>query len=697
MVDKLSLGMPRPDFGNDRKETDEAYRFRYQEGGSGAMLEMLRRTYNPELFLYAVRKSVAGQETLIAQGQELDQWTLRNLRDTVDGRIHALSLEQYPDLVKRLGLKEFGMGGKEGQVTKETALTMLPIARQTKDELFARWTILEALSKQMKMSADVGTYAKDYFLATWATWPEARHYGIIGNLPATPLIPERDPEKEVVKFGTLVDEALRGWVAIAEQEPIRKGESKPPSEIKNLFANEAFQDQIDAAMNWIVGRLEAKSGYQLPDNESERRVSLGYQELVEAANLALILFRQLDMDVKYCWRAKEDNSAAEVKNLTDMLSQVRQALDLYKLEIGPLAKDSAKMTWWVLRSLGEAGRDYPASIGLPLLVGKFPNLSTDFMRMMRITREVDRKKEIKEKEEKKGSPLSDEEKKRIEGGQQSISLYDLWQKQGVEFGKLPWDILKWEDGRTRLDQALGKKDDKDKERQWSAPEGIAKQAFKIPYFLELFYAYTKIYSVLTEADVSKTWAILNNPGELRKLNKAWSLVFAMICGELPTSGVARRVMQLAKCNLTGASIVAQSRYGRLGKIPLDQSETLHKGPVIPFSKTIKKDDEPGYIAEQMTRARQAGFLTLPIKEKFGDEDWLTKEELAELEKATIKFIIKNKRALLPHEACQIKTRGGKSWFKGGELEAIAQSDLYAPFGAMISPKKKKDIQINYQA
>lgn len=681
--------LPGPDFGNGRKETDEAYRFRYQEGGSGAMLEMLRRTYNPELFLYAVRKSVAGQEALIAQGQELDQWTLRNLRDTVDGRIHALSLEQYPDLVKRLGLKEFGMGGKEGQVTKETALAVLPIARQTKDELFARWTVLEALSKQMKMSADVGTYAKDYFLATWATWPEARHYSIIGNLSATPLIPERDPEKEeVVKFGTLVDEALRGWVAIAEQEPIRKGEDKPP--IKNLFAQEAFQDRIDAAMNWVISRLEVKSGYQLPDDESERQVSLGYQELAEAANLALILFRQLDMDVKYCWRAKEDDSAAKAKNLTDMLNQVGDALDLYKLEIGPLAKDSAKLTWWVLRSLAEAGRDYPASIGLPLLVGKFPNLSTDFMRMTRVKREVDRKKEIKKIEEEKGGPLSETEKKEVKGGTQLISLYNLWRERGVEFGDLPWDILEWKDGITILDQALGKKDSEDTERQWKIPEGIAKQAFKIPYFLEIFYAYSKIYTVLTEADVSKTWAILNNPGELRKLNKAWSLVFSMVCGELlPTSGTTRRVMQLAKCNLTGASIVAQSRYGRLGKIPFHKSETLHKGPIVPFSKTIRKDDEPGYIAEQMTRARQAGFLTLPVEERFGDKDWLTKEELAELEDATIRFIIKNKRALLPHEACQIKTREGKSWFKDKELEAIAQSDLYAPFGAMISPKKEK--------
>jgi len=663
MAGELSPGMPRPDFGNGRKETDEAYRFRYQEGGSGAMLEMLRRTYNPELFLYAVRKSLAGQEALIAQGQELDQWTLRNLRDTVDGRIHALSLEQYPDLVKRLGLKEFGMGGKEGQVTKETALTMLPIARQTKDELFARWTVLEALSKQMKMSADVGTYAKDYFLATWATWPEARHYGIIGNLPATPLIPERDPEKKVVKFGTLVDEALRGWVAIAEQKPIRKGESKPPSEIKNLFANEAFQDQIDTAMSWVISRLEVKSGYLLPDDESERQASLGYQELVEAANLALILFRQLDMDVKYCWRAKEDDTAVKVKDLTDadMLNQVRQALDIYKLEIGPLAKDSAKLTWWVLRSLAEAGRDYPASIGLPLLVGKFPNLSTDFMRMIRVSMET-------------GG-----------GKKRTFSLYELWRKHGVEFGNLPWDVKEQVKGPAfKLDEV-----------SWFLSEGVSKQAFKIPYFLEAFYAYTKIYSVLTEADVSKTWAILNNPGELRKLNKAWSLVFNMMCGELPFPSDAervettRRVMQLAKCNLIGASIVAQSRYGRLRKIPLDQSETLHRGPVVPFNKTIREDDMPGYIADQMVRARQAGFLTLPIKEKFGDEDWLTKEELAELEKATIKFIIRNKKALLPHEACQIKIRKGKSWFKDEELEAIAQSDLYAPFGAMISPKKGK--------
>ena len=650
--------MPRPDFfdGDPGEDKDEMYRFRTQEGGSGVLPEILRRTYMPELFLFATRKSIAGQESLLTQGQEPDQWTFRILRDTIDGRKTALSLEQYLGIMQKYSLREYGLGGKDSQpVTKEKVLNMIPATEAAKAELLARWTLLEALSKQGKMSTDVGNYARDYFLATWATWPEARHYGIVGKLSASPIIPERNPNKEVISFGRLVDEALRGWDAIARQEPIWPGGDKPS--VKNIFAHEPFQDLIDKAVEWIIAHLEKVSGYQLPGEKVAREASLGYQDLAEAANLAFLLFRQTDMDVSYCWREKADSDGKIV--ISDMLAQVTQAIDLYKLEIGPLAKDSAKLAWWVLRSLAEAGREYPASIGLPLLVGKFPNLTTDFLRMMSVIRET-----------------TDSGKKAT----QAVSLYKLWRIHGVQFGDLPWDIEEWEKGKIVFDKSevAGTRDSNGKEREWSTPKGVTKTAFNVPYFLEIFYAYTKIYSVLTQADVTKTLEILTNPGELRNLNKAWSLIFSMMCAELEEC-TTRRVMQLCKCNLEGAAFLANSALDLKG-IDVENEQGKYTEPQAPDEAIrITKITKAAFLGMQIRLGKQAGFLTRAKGAPIND-DQLTTAELAELEELTIKEIVNKKRALFPSEACRIKTRSGKTWFNREEIQRIRNSDLYRPFG-----------------
>lgn len=645
-----------PDFTS--QDNERAYRQKYLEGGSGLLPEILRREYDPDLIAFAVREIIAGQEALIAQGQEPDQWSFRIARDTLDGRRSALSLEQYPDLTPGLRM-ELETLGLRFDKSRET-LKMLEAVNLGKSELLARWTILEALHKQLQMGTDVENYALKYFFATWATWPEARHYGIIGRLGPSPIIPERDPGKEVIGFGTLVDRALRYW------DDISLGKAaKDENGVGNIFGDETYQDQIDKAMAWIIEKLVKDSGYRLSDDSAAREASLGYQELAEAANLALILFRQTDMDVGSCYRQER---TVEKGSIFDIMLALPEDLDIYKLEIGPLSKDTGKLAWWVLRSLAEAGREYPASMGLPLLAGKFPNLTTDFWRMMKIKRRTADEQGEKET--------------------QTVSLYDLWKNWRVELGNLPWDLKEWERGAALFDQELGKKDSKNNEREWTIPQGIAKLSFNVPYFLEVFAAYRSIYSVIVEPDVTKTYATLTTPFSLRKLNKHWALVFNLMCNGILDKGATRRISQLSKCVLLASAFVANASYGTGKGIKFEEPRTDYDTYLAPDEGVIRGRFKGASIEQQIRAGRQAAFLTRPREEQLGD-DTLSQAELAELEDLTIKYIIEKRVALTPGEASKvIRTKKGKTWFSDEELKTIGDSDLYKPFGKNAVEKKR---------
>jgi len=647
-----------PDFAN--QDNERAYRQRYLEGGSGLLPEILRREYNPDLVTFAVRKIIAGQEALIAQGQEPDQWSFRIARDTLDGRKSALSLEQYPNLSPELQtkLETLGLRFDKGREILKT----LEAVDLGKSELFARWTVLEALHKQLQMGTDVENYALKYFFATWATWPEARHYEIIGRLGPSPIIPERDPDKEAIGFGTLVDRALRYWDDISLGKAAKDG-------VGNIFGDETYQDQIDKAMAWIIGKLVKDSGYRLPNDSAAREASLGYQDLAEAANLALILFRQTDMDVGSCYRQEK---TVEKGSIFDILLALPEDLDIYKLEIGPLSKDTGKLAWWVLRSLAEAGREYPASIGLPLLAGKFPNLTTDFWHMMKIKRTT-----------------ADE---RGEKETQIVSLYDLWKNWEVELGDLPWDIKEWQKGAALFDQKLGNKDSRNNEREWTIPKGIAKLSFNVPYFLEIFAAYRSIYSVIVEPDVTKTYTTLTTPFSLRKLNKQWTLVFNLMCDGILDKGVTRRISQLSKCVLLGSAFVANASYGTGKGVDFEKPRTDYDTYLAPDGGVIRGRFKGASVEQQIRVGRQAAFLTRSRKEQLEDDE-LTKAELAELEELTIRYIIENRVALTPGEASKvIRTKKGKTWFSDKELEKIGASGLYRPFGENAVEKRRPKLK-----
>jgi len=633
------------DFGLSRQE-----RLRIEaEGLKGRKCqEIIRRTENPQAALWAGRQILSSEE-----GRETNQppnfYVATSLLSTIDDRLSILRLGEEESLIKGWGLEEIVYGQAKGALKEEKKLGknerrgLVKGLIEVKNESWARWRILEAYRQHRMAGMDLEQVTVGIFTSLQKVYPEAGHFATIGRAK------ESLPGAE--KLGVMVDNALRAWCDVGEREKEEGG-------FGNIFGDKRYEQTYQKALDYVTGRI-IKEGLNI--DEKEREYSPYWSDAQDAARLGLEIFRLLDLDVRYDLSKK----GVGPKEAKEYLNRLRAYLlgedelrEKCKFEGGQSSGDLAKIHHFILRQMNEFVRDHPRSIGAPAVIGCFPNLTLDFMRMTTI------KLPIKIKTDK------GEEKS-------SFSLWELWREHEVSFRELPWGQKEWEEGPDILERhrAITKEQKREILLKGKAIEGVSQDAYDVPYTLQHFYAVGTVFNAITRKDWDKALGDCQNPNYLYGLNKGFETAFEMMADGSGLSGKAEgeamstmdKIRQLAKVNFLIGVLTANLPGGsrkeleRVTGKPLSSREAIKQiNRSVGAEATASSEIVEGVIQA----GKESGFLSSTNPEE---------REVLEKEEKLIKAGIKKRRGFLPGEANKIVRR----FFKPDELEAIKKSGLYS--------------------
>jgi len=642
------------DFGLSRQE-----RLRIEaEGLKGRKCqEIIRRTENPQAALWAGRQILSSEE-----GRETNQppnfYVATSLLSTIDDRLSILRLGEEESLIKGWGLEEIVYGQAKGALKEEKKLGknerrgLVKGLIEVKNESWARWRILEAYRQHRMAGMDLEQVTVGIFTSLQKVYPEAGHFATIGRAK------ESLPGAE--KLGVMVDNALRAWCDVGEREKEEGG-------FGNIFGDKRYEQTYQKALDYVTGRI-IKEGLNI--DEKEREYSPYWSDAQDAARLGLEIFRLLDLDVRYDLSKK----GVGPKEAKEYLNRLRAYLlgedelrEKCKFEGGQSSGDLAKIHHFILRQMSEFIRDHPRSIGAPAVIGCFPNLTLDFMRMISVevpTKAWDEKKK---------------EKKRIK---KEISLWKLWRDGEISFGNLPWGKKIWEDG-SKILREKGFITEEEKNDLTGEVKGISQDAYDVPYTLQHFYAVGTVFNAITRKDWDKALGDCQNPNYLYGLNKGFETTFEMMADGSGLSGKAAaaaeeeeeamsimdKIRQLAKVNFLIGVLTANLPGGsRKGLAAVTGRSLSSREAIKQINRSVGAEaTASSEIVESVIQAgKESGFLSSTNPEE---------REVLEKEERLIKAGIKRRRGFLPGEANKIVRR----FFNPDELEAIKKSGLYSPY------------------
>lgn len=625
--------------------TPEEMARRQAESGQGRRrFEVLRLCDNPAGITWVTRSIMAGEEELELT-ESPSPYTRNSTIELLHDRAEEARMRLAPDLLRKLDLEEPIFGsyqpfvGGEKYVGKETLgndelKRLIDSLEANKKEFFARWRLLESFRQLRQAGSDLEQVTVGLFTSLYKVSPEAGWFKTIGQAKET--LPN------VEMLGTMVDGALRIWCDI--------GERKIPG-IDNIFAGPRFESTYEQTLDYVTSQIIGVVGSDIPENE--RKYSLYWQDAKDAAVLALEIFRVFDLDSAFDLELtdiKPDKVADWDKGLKNYLLHTPGAgAGEWDFEGGQNSGDMAKICHFILRQVSEFGRYHPRAIGAPAVVGCFPNLTVDFMRMMTV--------EARTKKDKKSV--------------KKVNLWTLWRDKEIPFGELPWGDAIWADGVAKLkEKQLLPQDAKEEELEVL---GIGQDTYDVPYTLQHFYAVSTVFSAITRKDWDKALEDASNPNYLHGLNKGFESTFGLM-----TDGVGlkqetmTKLRQLAKVNLLigiGVENVRDTKNRESNEqviaTPLASDPFLRRQRDADEKPTIGKYD-PNVIEPKSTTLVD-NIIDAAARGKFFTP---LSKETQEKERKLFAEGIGKRRGYLPSET---------GWFDADELEAIKRSDLYSPY------------------
>lgn len=643
----------------ERRSAEEWLRRQEEYTRGRRRFEILRSCETPEAVFWATRGIVAGEET-VETTEPPNRFTRDSVREALDDRINELRMRLNSDLLKQLGLEEaiFGKGlGRNGEeivgkedLTQEEIKRLIDGLEAAQKEFWARWRLLEAYRQHRRAGMDLEKVTVGLFVSLEKVYPEAGWLATIGQAKET--LPGAE------KLGMMVDKAMRVWCDI--------GEGKVPG-VDNIFGGPRFESTYQQALDYVTSQIVGRE-----IQESERKYNIYWQDAQAAARLALEIFRLFDLDVAYDLECKDippEKQEEWNRSLKAFLLHSPGQGREWDFEGGMNSGDLAKICHFILRQTNEFGRDYPRQIGAPAVVGCFPNLTVDFMRMITVKAET----------QDKGKP-------KIE---KTFNLWQLWREMGIPFGDLPWGEKEWEKGIEVLRQK-GAISEAEAAREWRI-SGIGQDVYDAPYTLQHFYAVGTVFSAITRKDLDKAFEDCQNPNYLAGLNKGFENTFALMAdgvglGELEkTKKTMTKLRQLAKVNFLIGVLVANiddsNKDKRKGPEKVTSRCQLSQTSILAMEVSDRETLYRGInmlIDGVIDAAERAGFLS----SNPDDENQLMREKtlllraigrrgkLREIAKEMKFDEVPTRRGFLPSES---------GWFDEEELEAIKKSGLYGPY------------------
>ena len=617
---------------------------RQAESGQGRRrFEVLRLCDTPGGITWVTRSIVAGEEKLDIT-ESPSPYTRNSTVELLHDRAEEARMRLAPDLLKKLGLEDSVFGSYQPfigekyighETLSEAELKRLIDSLETnKEEFWARWRLLEAFRQLRMAGSDLEQVTVNLFTSLSKVSPEAGWLGTVGRAKET--LPNAE------RLGTMVDNGLRAWCDI--------GERKVPG-IDNIFGGSRFESTYRQTLDYVTNKIIGLVGQQIP--EDERKYSLYWQDAQAAAILALEIFRMFDLDSAFDLKhsdIKPEDVGRWNEGLKNFLLHTPGAgAGEWDFEGGQNSGDMAKICHFILRQVNEFGRDHPRAIGAPAVVGCFPNLTVDFMRMATI--------ELENKADRKAS--------------KKINLWTLWREKGIPFGELPWGEAVWVNGFAIL-KAKGLLPADAMQEQWKV-KGIGQDTYDVPYTLQHYYAVSTVFSAITRKDWDRALDDAQNPNYLLGLNKGFESTF-----ELMANGVGldkktmTKIRQLTKINYLVGIAVANIRDAK----DRDINERIIASPLAPDSIMRRQKDanevaqvlkyDPS-IKEAKSATLEDNIINAAVRGKFFSA---LRSDIKNQEIKLFKNGVAKRRGFLPNET---------EWFDETELKEIQNSGLFGPY------------------
>jgi len=464
-------------------------------------------------------------------------------------------------------------------------------------EVVALDNLAAAYAYQGKKGTDVGVYAS-MIKGDWdRVFPQAIDYGSIASAKGTELpveqigtVEERlgaiiqnvvpDYFKEVGKtdveiaqeieekrMGVMTDQSLREWVEVARGSMVAYGA---------IFTQPMYSEMLEDITDEVALKIGFKFGYKA--NEMGNKYSDAFQDCVVASRRALMLFRQLDLDMQFC----ADGNSNDTSEVTVEL----------------IHNDAGKMGYLMMRLWGQsADKDYPFNVGIGRSIQNAThNLVQAAPMVISLTREFDKVVDGQVVMEK-GKSKKDKD------------MLSMWQlidgineQKGLRLDQLPLGNLN--PSKVVYDYFNAAKGEQNNAKIKGFPNDI----FNIPYCLMLNYAY-KYFSLLTENSLDSIKK-LSMPSEMADLNKAMETYLMIGFGtEIAGLGgdakkILGKVCQLDKCNLLIATFVALAE-------PLPGKRVVQQAPLVDDKNMIKMLglEKLSTLKDLIAYGKNSGFLT----------------------------------------------------------------------------------------
>lgn len=619
-------------------------------------VEGLRKTENPQALTFLNRGILASWEE---NPKLFSEYTALHYAGILGDR--AAGYRALVDVPREV-LESLGLVGREGlfktQLEGEALKKFLETLIAAKDEFIARTRVLEVYKQQLQMGGDTKSYGYQFFVAPWRVKTEARDYAAIGRAKETL------PGKE--KFGVLVDQAMRGWVDLAEgKETDLYGRSMgaprdSQGRLNNPFNGYLFENDLERDRRWIA---ERKTGGDM-----------------QAVQLAWILLRHMDVHVSYALKGgrlvdpekptvgrrmeailsaigkfdptnynylapaykqmcqDRGDLGSGMSQFTDEMEDAATRPADVEVEASDTTNDTAKAAFITVRQIAEFTKDNPRAVAAPATIGCFPNLTTDMMRMLSFGEH---------------------------------SMWELWREHGVRFGDFPWEEAQktW---RSPADHGLHR--------------GLAKTVHHVPYGLQAMYACGKVYDSIMRTDFAKAGEDIIDPSYLHELNKAYDLTFAIMWGKYinlasdeqierdPSKDTLKKLRQLtAKLNMLAGSAIANTHAKNNNPLKLIDRMGM---PMVPDSLLMQSPRKARghYVNLLIDAATKSGFLS--IRDHQEGKKVVNGRSLYDIEVELLTEMVETRR--LGYKPSALINKG---LFTQTEIDRMDQLGVYAPFKA----------------
>ncbi|MBI3290127.1 hypothetical protein HYZ78_01895 [Candidatus Microgenomates bacterium] len=554
------------------------------------MVEILNHEREPLVLREAMRNYLSTEERAVYLGpRRASEYVFESVERTMEDRISELKMAYYGSLpiVKEVRVEGQSRDRKFIPVymEKAEARTLFGEFSRLHDEFLARVAMMDVFNFKQQWAGDVNGFLGMLEARGGARCPQGRQFTLMGRLSETGV----DENGEKLKpFGQHVDKALRLWTDLAENKV--KG-------IKNPSGEYFFSDHLQRSIDYVAGQL---IGRDIPDNLSEEeKLDLGkkYDDAVNAAVLALGLFKIFDFHLTYSISLDEDgNPGVSVSQL-----------------------DAAKAAYTGTRQINERNRDHPYNPGLLAAAGVFPNLIKNFFQTVAV---------------KLGS----------DAGARRVDMWQLWREDGVPLGDLPLDKEKWDE---RLEYFKRRFPLVNFDTDLKKYEGMYEHAWLVPYKLAHDYA-RDIFGLIFNSKTKDAMDTIQNPEAMLALNKAFGLGFDITYG---TSGMTSRdteaLRQFTKVTYLGEVLVSMVEAGQGTRGPVGKFIDRMKRPLV--AKGNIKFHESDLKDTMIWDAAQVSGFVSP-EEPVSDSP-TQPEDFTRLvrEKALYDKVVKERRGFLPHE------------------------------------------------